>query len=79
MEPDRNNERHQVAGAEPLDGPSLTAARGWAQTHGIALMAGSISEAVPDTDRAYNTSVLIQPDGSTIPTPPPCSARFSAY
>lgn len=58
-----DNERRQVAGAEPLDGPSLTAAREWAQSHGIALVAGSVSEAVPGTDRAYNTSVLIQPDG----------------
>ncbi len=59
-----DNERRQVAGAEPLDGPSLSAAREWAQAHGIALVAGSVSEAVPGTDRAYNTSVLIQPDGS---------------
>ncbi len=56
-------EHRQVAGAEPLDGPSLEAARGWAQTYGIALVAGSISESVPGADRAYNTSVLIQPDG----------------
>src|SRR5215203_7060744 len=33
-----------VAGAEPLDGPSLTAARGWARTLGIHLIAGSICE-----------------------------------
>jgi deaminated glutathione amidase len=59
-----DNERRQVAGGEPLDGPSLNAARGWAQARGIALVAGSVSEAVPGTDRAYNTSVLIQPDGS---------------
>jgi predicted amidohydrolase len=59
-----DDERRQVAGGEPLDGPSLTAARGWAKARGIALVAGSISEAAPGTDRAYNTSVLIQPDGS---------------
>jgi predicted amidohydrolase len=59
-----DNERRQVAGGEPLDGRSLNAARGWAQARGIALVAGSVSEAVPGTDRAYNTSVLIQPDGS---------------
>ena len=33
-----------LAGAEPLDGPSLTAARGWAAELGIHLLAGSISE-----------------------------------
>lgn len=56
-------ELRQVAGAEPLDGPSIQAARAWAQASGIALVAGSVSEVVPGTDRAYNTSVLIQPDG----------------
>ena len=33
-----------LAGAEPLDGPSLTAARGWARELGIHLLAGSVSE-----------------------------------
>jgi predicted amidohydrolase len=54
----------QVAQAEPLDGPSLTAARDWAATHEVALVAGSVSESVDGQPFAYNTSVLIQPDGS---------------
>ena len=33
-----------VAGAEALDGPSLTAARGWARDLGLHLLAGSIAE-----------------------------------
>ena len=57
-------DERQVAQAEPLDGPSLIAASGWAATHAVAIVAGSISEAAPGRDRAYNTSVLIQPDGS---------------
>jgi deaminated glutathione amidase len=57
-------DERQVAQAEPLDGESLGAARGWARRYAVALVAGSISEAVPGADRAYNTSVLIQPDGS---------------
>ena len=57
-------DERQVAQAEPLDGPSLTATRQWARRHGVAIVAGSISEAVPGRDRAYNTSVLIEPDGS---------------
>jgi predicted amidohydrolase len=61
-------ESRQVAGAEPLDGRSLTAARGWATEYAIALVAGSISELVPGADRTYNTSVLIQPDGSVAAT-----------
>ena len=59
-----DSERRQVDGAETLDGPSLATARGWARAHRIVLVAGSISEAAPGTDRAYNTSVLIQPDGT---------------
>jgi len=57
-------EARQVEGAEPLDGPSLTAARDWARAHRIALVAGSVSEAIPGADRAFNTSVVIQTDGS---------------
>ncbi len=50
-------------GAEPLDGPSLTAARGWARDLGVAVLAGSVIEDAGD-DRPYNTSVLIGPDGA---------------
>jgi len=53
-----------VAGSEPLDGPSLTAARGWARELGIALLAGSISE--QGEDKAFNTSVLVGSDGDDI-------------
>ena len=59
-----DSEQRQVAAAESLDGPSLAAARMWAMTHGIAVIAGSISEHVPGRDKAHNTSVLIQPDGT---------------
>jgi deaminated glutathione amidase len=53
-----------VANAEPLDGPSLTAAREWARTLGIHLLAGSISER--GGEKAFNTSVLIGPDGEDL-------------
>src|SRR3954449_13525834 len=49
--------------AEPLDGPALTAAAGWARELGIHLVAGSIPEIVPDQDKLANTSVLFGPDG----------------
>jgi predicted amidohydrolase len=55
-----------VAGAEPLDGPSLTAARGWARELRIHLLAGSISERGPEGEKASNTSVLIGPDGEDL-------------
>jgi predicted amidohydrolase len=55
-----------VAGAEPLDGPSLTAARGWAADLGIHLLAGSISERGAEGEKASNTSVLIGPAGGDL-------------
>ena len=55
-----------AAGAEPLDGPSLTAARGWARALGINLLAGSISERGEDDEKPFNASVLIGPDGEDL-------------
>jgi deaminated glutathione amidase len=55
-----------AAGAEALDGPSLAAARGWARELGIHLLAGSIAERDRDGGRAFNTSVLIGPDGADL-------------
>ena len=53
-------------GAEPLDGPSLAAARGWAADLGVHLLAGSITERVEGQERSSNTSVLIGPDGDDL-------------
>jgi deaminated glutathione amidase len=55
-----------VAGAEPLDGPSLTAARGWARDLGIHLLAGSISERGGAGEKVSNTSVLVGPGGEDV-------------
>ncbi len=55
-----------VAGAEPLDGPSLNAARGWARDLGVHLLAGSISERGDAGEKASNTSVLIGPGGEDL-------------
>jgi predicted amidohydrolase len=54
-----------VAGAEALDGPSLSAARGWARELGVHLLAGSIAER-GEGELASNTSVLIGPDGEDL-------------
>jgi deaminated glutathione amidase len=51
------------AGAEPLDGPALDSAAGWARELGVHLVAGSITERVEGRERLSNTSVLIGPDG----------------
>lgn len=55
-----------LAGAEPLDGPSLAAARGWARELGVHLLAGSISERAGGGEKASNTSVLIGADGEDV-------------
>src|SRR4029079_14684964 len=49
--------------AEPLDGPALTAASGWARERGIHLVAGSVPEVVPEWEKLANTSVMYGPDG----------------
>ncbi len=55
-----------LAGAEPLDGLSLSAARAWAAELGIHLLAGSIAE--QGGEKAWNTSVLIGPAGEDLAT-----------
>src|SRR5687767_1157444 len=49
--------------AQPLEGPALRAAAGWAQELGIHLIAGSVPESVRGQQKLFNTSVLIGPDG----------------
>jgi len=49
--------------AEPLDGPALSAAAGWARELGVFLVAGSVPEVVPDQEKLANTSVMFGPDG----------------
>jgi predicted amidohydrolase len=51
--------------AEPFDGPTLTAARGWATTFGLFVHLGSFVE-VDSADRLHNTSVVVGPDGSVV-------------
>jgi predicted amidohydrolase len=57
-----------TTGAEPLDGPSLTTAGRWARELGIHLVAGSIAERAPGSERLFNTSVLFDPDGQEVAT-----------
>lgn len=51
-----------VAAGEPLDGPCVTAARGWARRHRVAIVAGSIGE-VHDGRTVRNTCVAIDEAG----------------
>jgi deaminated glutathione amidase len=52
-----------LEGAEPLDGPTVSAARSWARELGIHLVAGGIAERSDDPDKSFNTSILIGPNG----------------
>ena len=54
------------ASAEPLDGPALSAAAGWARELGVFLVAGSVPEVVPDREKLANTSVIFGPDGESL-------------
>lgn len=51
------------AGAEPLDGPSLSAVGAWARELGVWVLAGSIAELASDEGKPYNTSALVSPEG----------------
>jgi predicted amidohydrolase len=52
-----------AAGAQPLDGACISWARTVARELGIELVAGSIAERVPNSERTSNTSVHVGPDG----------------
>jgi deaminated glutathione amidase len=52
--------------AEPLDGPALTAAAGWARDLEIYLVAGSVPELVPGQEKLANTSVMFGPRGERL-------------
>src|SRR5687767_9694191 len=52
-----------VAGAEPLDGPTVTWARDAARELGVDLVAGSIVERRDGHQKLGNTSVHVGPDG----------------
>jgi predicted amidohydrolase len=49
--------------AEEIPGPSSAILAGVARELKIYLLAGSILEAIPDSDKAYNTSLLFDPSG----------------
>jgi deaminated glutathione amidase len=51
------------ASAEPLDGPALSAASGWARELGVFLVAGSVPELIEGQEKLANTSVMFGPDG----------------
>jgi len=51
--------------AEPLDGPAVKAVRAMAAEHGAHVVFG-MPEREPGTQRLFNSSVLVTPDGRTV-------------
>jgi len=52
--------------AEPIPGTTSTAMAELARELGLYLLAGSILEAIPASDKAYNTSLLFDPSGALL-------------
>jgi predicted amidohydrolase len=62
----RGRRSDQEAAAEDLAGTSLTAMARLAREMGLMLLAGSITERIPGQSKAYNTSVLLGPEGGVL-------------
>src|SRR5512138_2758735 len=56
-------EEARLAGAETLEGPTLSALREVARRRGVFVLAGSIAEKVDVPKKTANTSALIADDG----------------
>jgi predicted amidohydrolase len=53
-----------LAAAEPLDrSETVEVMRGWARTHGVTIVGGSISERREGREKLSNTCVVLDPDG----------------
>jgi predicted amidohydrolase len=52
------------AGAEPIDGPTLTRVRAWARELDVWILAGSIVVREPGAAKLSNLSVLVDPTGA---------------
>ena len=50
--------------AQDLDGPIVAFLREQAKLHGVVLAGGTLPEAIPNDERVYNTSVVVDRDGA---------------
>lgn len=62
----RGVKKQEREAAEPVPGPTSEWLADLARELGIYLLGGSILEAIPGTTKAYNTSLLFNPDGSVL-------------
>src|SRR5262245_65597692 len=49
--------------AQPVDGEIVGRVRDWARDLSVRILAGSIAESLPGSERVHNTSVLVGADG----------------
>ncbi|ELZ84715.1 nitrilase [Haloferax elongans ATCC BAA-1513] len=54
--------------AEPAAGPTVQQFAEKAREHGLYVHTGSFFEQIPDSERVYNTSAVIDPDGTVLDT-----------
>jgi len=62
----RGNKKIESEFAEAISGPTATKLAQLARELKVYLLAGSILEAIPDSRKAYNTSLLFDPSGQLI-------------
>jgi len=55
-----------LANAEAIPGPTINALAETARDRNIHVLAGSILESIPGSDKVYNTSVLLDPNGHAV-------------
>ncbi len=58
--------KHHAEVAEPIPGETSALLGRLAVRYGFWLVGGSYLEAVPGTERAYNTSLVVNPDGDVV-------------
>jgi len=62
----RGNKKLEREFAEPIPGPTSTLMAELARGLSLYLLAGSMLEAIPASDKAYNTSLLFDPSGALL-------------
>ena len=62
----RGNKKEEKNAAESIPGPTSDFLQSLARNLGIYLLGGSILEAIPESPKAYNTSLLFGPQGNLL-------------
>jgi predicted amidohydrolase len=62
----RGNKKEEKNAAESIPGPTSDFLQSLARNLGIYLLGGSVLEAIPESPKAYNTSLLFGPQGNLL-------------